>query len=173
MPRSQLKKDTHPWIPPNVRSGPEIIALSRFLWDGTWTGTVEAGGMGPGSPEMEGKGKATCERIIDGLWISCSFTQDQYTMGKKVLTWKARFIVGWDVRAQEYRAVGVDSNGSAFIFHGVIQGDQLILESMVDESMRLRFTWDATDSTAMTWRNEISIRGAPWTLIEEYTLYPT
>jgi hypothetical protein len=175
MPRNQPKKVTKPapWTPPDIRPGPELIALSRFLWDGTWTGTVEAEGMGPGSPEMDGKGKAICERIMDGLWISCRFTQDQFIKGKKILTWNARFIAGWDVQAQEYRAVGVDSNGSAFMFRGVIKGDQLIMESMGEGPVRIRFTWDATDPTAMTWKNEISLGGGPWTLIEEYTLYPT
>ncbi len=43
------------WTPPKVEPGPNTKALSRFFWSGTWTGTVEADGMGPGSPEMEGR----------------------------------------------------------------------------------------------------------------------
>jgi hypothetical protein len=109
---------------------------------------------------------------MDGLWISCCFIQDQYVKGKKILTWNALFIAGWDVRAWEYRGVGVDTNGSAFLFHGVIRGDQLIMES-TDSPVRLRFTWDASDPLAMTWKNEMSVEGGPWRLIEEYTLYPT
>lgn len=30
--------------------------------------------------------------------------------------------------------------------------------------------WDLTDPDAMTWRNEISIGGAPFVLVEEYLL---
>jgi hypothetical protein len=169
---SPRKPTTPAWTPPIARPGPELIALSRFLWDGTWKGTVEAGGMGSGSPEMEGRGKAICERILDGLWISCRFTQDQFIKGKKILTWNVRFIAGWDIPAQEYRAVGVDSNGSAFLFRGEIRGDQLIMESMMEGPARIRFTWDARDPESMIWKNEISIDKGPWRLIEEYTLYP-
>ncbi len=172
MPRNQPKKSSTTWTPPSVQPGAELIALSRFLWDGTWSGTVEADGMGPGSPEMDGKGRSICERILDGLWICCRFTQDQYIKGKKVLTWNAVFIAGWVAPAGEYRAVGTDSNGSAFMFRGTIEGDQLIMESMNTGPVRIRFTWDAGDPEAMTWKNEVSKEGGPWRLIEEYTLYP-
>jgi hypothetical protein len=32
--------------------------------------------------------------------------------------------------------------------------------------------WDLTDPAAMTWRNEMSAGGAPWSLVEEYDLTP-
>ena len=160
------------WIPPKLIPGPETKALSRFLWNGTWTGTVEANGMGPGSPEMEGKGRATCEWVLDGLWLSCDFEQDQFAEGRKVLTWKAKWIIGWDRIANEYRAVGADTNGLAFIFHGKIEGDRLVMESLGDVPVRLRFTWDAKDPEAVTWKNEMSAGGASWNLIEEYVLKP-
>jgi hypothetical protein len=38
---------------------------------------------------MDAKGRAICKWIVDDLWISCQFSQDQYLKGKKVLTWKA------------------------------------------------------------------------------------
>jgi len=161
------------WTPPMVKPGPEMEALSRFHADrATWTGTVQAGGMGPGSPEMDARGRATCERIIDGLWLSCLFEQDQFVAGEKVLTWKAQWIVGWDASASEYRAVGADSNGRAFIFHGGIRDDRLIMESLGEGPVKLRFIWDAADPMAVTWRNEISSGGGAWSLIEEYVITP-
>lgn len=160
------------WTPRVVKPGPEIKALNRFLWNGTWTGKVEAGGMGPGSPEMEGKGRATCRWILDDLWLSCRFEQDQFVKGRKIIVWKAEWIIGWDVMAQEYRAVGVDNNGVAFIFRGEVRDDQLVMESLGDVPVKLRFTWNAQDPKAVTWKNEMSVAGNPWSLIEEYVLKP-
>ncbi len=160
------------WTPRLVRPGPETRVLSRFLWNGTWTGTVKAGGMGPGSPEMEGRGRATCTWILDDLWLSCHFEQDQYMKGRKILSWQAQWIIGWDVLAHEYRAVGVDNNGIAFIFSGEMIKDRLVMESLGDVPVKLRFIWDAKNPKAVTWKNEMSVGGGPWSLIEEYALTP-
>ena len=92
--------------------------------------------------------------------------------GKKLLTWKARWIIGWDMMAAGYRAVGVDTNGIAFIFRGEINGDRLVMESLGEGPVKLRFTWDARDPKALTWKNEMSMGGGPWSLIEQYVLTP-
>ncbi len=161
-----------PWAPAILEPTPETRALERFHGDGTWTGTVKAGGMGAGSPEMAASGRATCAWIIDGLWLSCHFEQDQFVGGKKILTWKAHWVAGWDPRAREYRAVGVDSNGASFMFHGRIEGDALIMESMGDSPVKLRFTWDASDPHSVHWKNEMSVDHKPYQLIEEYIITP-
>jgi hypothetical protein len=127
---------------------------------------------GPRVPRDGGKGRATCTWILDDLWLSCHFEQDQFVNGRKVLTWKAEWIIGWDVISQEYRAVGVDTNGIAFLFRGEVRGDQLVMESLGDVPVKLRFTWDAQDPKALTWKNEMSIGEAPWSLIEEYVMRP-
>jgi hypothetical protein len=44
------------WVSPVVTPGPETAALARFHWDCEWTGTVEPGMMGPGSPRMSAVG---------------------------------------------------------------------------------------------------------------------
>jgi hypothetical protein len=152
--------------------GPEVKELTKFHFDGTWIGMVEAGGMGPGSPEMLGKGKAKCEWIQGGLWLSCDFEQDQFVEDRKVLTWYAKWIIGWDARVQEYRAAGVDSNGNSFLFGGKIEGNRLVMESLGDPPVKLRFIWDITDPKAVKWRNEMSINKGPWQLIEEYVMIP-
>jgi hypothetical protein len=56
------------WTPPDLRPGPETEALGRFVWNGTWTGTVEPRGMAPGSPAMDAQGRATCTWGLHGLW---------------------------------------------------------------------------------------------------------
>ncbi len=158
------------WTPRIVKPGPGTKVLTKFLYNGTWTGRVAAGGMGPGSPEMEGRGRARCEWILDGLWLSCHFEQDQFIEGRKILTWKAEWIIGWDMMAGGYRAVGADTNGIAFLFRGDIRGDRLVMESVGEGPVKLRFTWDARDPEAVTWKNEMSTGGGPWSLIEEYVL---
>ncbi len=44
-----------------IAPGPEMDALARFHVDVTWTGTIEAGGMGPGTPAMTATGRGTHE----------------------------------------------------------------------------------------------------------------
>jgi len=74
--------------------------------------------------------------------------------------------------AKEYRAVGVENNGVAFIFHGELKGDQLVMGSLGDGPVKLRFTWDALDPNAVTWKNEMSVGRGPWSLIEKYVITP-
>ena len=44
-------------VPKPIVPGPEMEALDRFYPDVTWTGTIEAGGMGPGTPAQTAKGR--------------------------------------------------------------------------------------------------------------------
>ena len=99
-----------------MKPGARTEALSCFLRNGTWRGIIPAGGAGPGSPEMDVVGRVTCERVIDGLWFSCTLEQDLFAGGEKLLTWKSHRVAGWDVAAQEYRAAGFDSNSVAAVF---------------------------------------------------------
>lgn len=47
-----------------------------------------------------------------------------------------------------------------------------MFESTHDRPGRIRLTWDASDPTAMVWRNEASTGGGSWSLIEEYRCTP-
>src|SRR4051794_24056937 len=95
-------------LPRSAVPGAEMSDLGRFYRDWTWTGTIESGGMGPGSPEMTGTGKATCRLIQDGLWYACNFEQDQFLAdGTFVLAWRLHWVTGWDGTVGEYRASSV------------------------------------------------------------------
>ena len=63
-------------IPP----GPEMEALARFHRDVTWTGSIEEGGMGPGTPAMTAIGSGTHRLIQDGRWIVGDYEQDQFLL---------------------------------------------------------------------------------------------
>ena len=48
----------------------------------------------------------------------------------------------------------------------------MIFESMRDIPPMLRMTWDASSPEVILWRNEMTIDGLGWQLIEEYSMLP-
>ena len=96
-------------LPRSATPGLEMVALAPFYRDWTWTGVIEPGAMGPGSPAMTGVGFARCRPVLGGLWYQCEFEQDQRLLdGTPVLTWHLLWVTGWDARAQAYRASSAD-----------------------------------------------------------------
>src|SRR5690242_9648288 len=101
-------------VPQPVPAGPEMEALARFHPDITWTGTIEEGGMGPGTPAMTAAGWGRHERIQDGRWIVGTYQQDQRLAdGTFVLCWQLHWVAGWDPASKEYRATVADNYGHA------------------------------------------------------------
>jgi hypothetical protein len=149
-----------------------MAALAPFYRDWTWTGTIEAGGMGPGSPAMSGVGSARCRLLQDGLWYDCDFEQEQHLVdGTFVLRWQLKWVTGWDGRAGEYRASSADNQGPNLgLYRGRLEGDRLVYESLQDELTRIRLTWILEDETHCRWRNEFAIDGVTWSLIEGYEM---
>ncbi|MDD7939620.1 DUF1579 family protein [Actinomycetospora lutea] len=161
-------------VPRPVAPGPEMAALRRFHRDTTWTGTIAEGGMGPGTPEMTAAGRGTHEVIQDGRWVVGTYVQDQYLHdGTHVLTWQLHWVAGWDPVLGEYRATVADCYGHAEVMRGRIDGDRLVFESTGDPPVRLRLVWDISDPDVLRWRNEVSVSGGPWSLVEEYRCVPT
>jgi hypothetical protein len=162
-------------VPRPVTPGPEMAALARFFPDVTWTGTVAAGGMAPGTPEMTAIGRASHRYIQDGRWIVVTGSQEQYLLdGTFVLTWQLHLVVGWDPGHGDYRATTADSYGHAAVLRGRIDGDRLVFETVDREArVRLRMTWDASQPTRLTWRNESSVDDRAWLPIETYVMTPT
>jgi hypothetical protein len=160
-------------VPKPIDVGPEMEALERFFRPCTWEGTIHEGGMGPGTPAMRGVGRGVIEKIQGGRWIAGDFEQDQFLEdGTFVLRWQLHWVSGWDPEHGEYRASMVDNYGHADVYRGRIDGDRLVFESMGATGPRLRFTWDASDPTVTTWRNELALEGDAWFLIEEYPMVP-
>ncbi len=160
-------------IPRPIVPGAEMEALERFYPDVTWTGTIEAGGMGPGTPAQTATGWGRHERIQDGRWIVGTYEQDQRLLdGTFVLRGQLHWVVGWDPTNGEYRATLADNYGHADVMRGHISGDQLVFESIGDPPVRLRLTWDTSDPNDITWRNEVSMNGGPWSLVEAHHMTP-
>lgn len=160
-------------IPKPIEVGPEMAALRRFFPGVTWRGTIHEGGMGPGTPAMTGVGRGTAGVIQDGRWIAGDYEQEQFLAdGTFVLRWQLHWVCGWSPEHGEYRAAMVDNYGHADVYRGQMDGDRLVFESMGDTGPRLRFTWDASNLEAMLWRNEMSVDGESWFLIEEYPMVP-
>jgi len=164
--------ETAAGLPQSALAGSEMAALAPFYRNWTWTGTIRAGGMGPGSPEMSGAGRAVCRLIQDGLWYDCDFAQDQLLAdGTFVLRWQLHWVAGWDRIAGEYRASSADNNGPALaIYHGTIDAQRLVYESLSGTLPRIRLTWNLIDPDHATWRNEFTLDGEAWSLIEEYLM---
>ncbi len=167
-----MTSETSTQLPRSAVAGFEMEALAPFYRNWTWTGTIRAGGMGPGSPEMSGEGRAVCRLIQDGLWYDCDFEQVQLLAdGTFVLRWQLHWVAGWDQLAGEYRASSADNNGpSLAIYRGRIDGERLVYESLSDTLPRIRLTWILTDPEHATWRNEFTLDGETWSLIEEYEM---
>jgi len=160
-------------VPKPITPGPEMAALARFHTDVNWSGTIVEGGMGPGTPEMSATGRGTHESLQGGRWIMGTYEQDQFLPnGTFVLKWQLHWVAGWDSASGEYRATMADNYGRADVMRGWIEGDRLTFESMGESPVRIRLVWDRSDPAGMTWRNEMSVGGGPWSLIEEYGLTP-
>jgi hypothetical protein len=161
-----------PQLPSSAVAGPEMAALAPFYRDWRWTGTIEANGMGPGSPRMIGEGRAVCRLVQDGLWYACDFEQDQRLAdGAFVLRWQLHWVAGWDAGAREYRASSADNHGpNLAIYRGWIEGARLVYESLQDGLPRIRLTWSLLGADHATWRNEVTLDGRTWSLIEEYEM---
>jgi Protein of unknown function (DUF1579) len=161
-------------VPRPVVPGSEMDELRRFHRDMTWTGTIAPDGMGPGTPPMNADGSGRHELIQDGRWIVGNYVQDQYLLdGSFVLTWNMHWVAGWDPARGEYRATVADNYGHAEVMRGRIEGDRLLFESLDDAAVRLRLVWDVSDPARVVWRNEMSVDGVSWSLVEEYTCHPS
>jgi hypothetical protein len=121
---------------------------------------------------MTGKGSARCRLIQGGLWYACDFEQEQRLLdGTLVLKWQLHWITGWDPRAGEYRASCADNNGPTLdIYRGRIDGDRLVYEPVNEQLPRIRMTWELTGPAHCRWRNEVTLEGRTWGLIEEYDM---
>ncbi|KUL24593.1 DUF1579 family protein [Streptomyces regalis] len=160
-------------IPKPIAAGPEMEVLAHFCRDMTSTGSVEAGGMGPGTTAMTARGRGMHQRIQGGRWIVGTYEQDQFLLdGTFVLTWQLHWVVGWDPASGGYRATLADNYGHADVMRGRIDGDRLTFETIGDPPVRLRLVWDVTDPKQMVWRNEASTGCGPWTLVEVYRCTP-
>ena len=121
---------------------------------------------------MSGVGSARCRLVQEGLWYDCDFEQQQHLLdGTFVLRWQLKWVTGWDGRAGEYRASSADNQGPNLgLYRGRLEGDRLVYESLQDGLPRIRLTWILDDDTHCRWRNELTLDGVTWSLIEEYEM---
>lgn len=163
-----IRAETTP-VPLPITPGPEMAALRRFHRDTTWTGTIQAGGMGLGTPAMTARGRGTHHIIQDGRWIVGEYVQEQALLdGTPLLTWQLHWVAGWDPATAEYRATIADCYGHAEVLTGGIDGDRMVFTSVGNPTVVIRLTWELVDDHTLLWRNEARVGDGPWSLVEEY-----
>ncbi len=123
---------------------------------------------------MTAEGRGTHQLIQGGRWIVGTYEQDQFLLdGTFVLKWQLHWVVGWDPVHGEYRATLADNYGTTGVMRGYIDGDILVFESIRgDDPVHIRLCWEIKGPDEMTWINEMSVDGSPWTLVEAYRLTP-
>jgi hypothetical protein len=169
MPIAQLAD----MIPRPVTPGVEIEKLRRFHRDGTWTGMIHPGGMGPGTPAQLARGQARHHWIQDGRWVVGEYEQDQTLEdGTFLLKWELHWVCGWDPMAGEYKATIADNYGRAALLRGRIVDNQMVFESTSEQTPLLRLTWELTPRGSILWSNEMSFDGSKWMLVEDYEIEP-
>ncbi|WP_112237254.1 DUF1579 family protein [Kribbella monticola] len=161
-------------VPAPITPGPEMQALARFHRDVSWDGVIQADGMGPGTPRMTATGTGLHHVIQDGRWIVGDYEQDQYLLdGTFVLRWQLHWVAGWDPTAQEYRATIADCYGHTDVLRGRIDGDLLTFQTMDEHApVRIRLYWHLEAADRIIWRNELSLNGGPFELVERYVCRP-
>jgi hypothetical protein len=137
-------------------------------------GTMKAGAMGPGSPEMATKGTHNCKWSKDQLWLDCEISSGPATPDKKMPPWMGHIHTGYDYMNKIYRSVGVDNMGCAMMMEGKLDGQKLTLESvgtymMMGKPVKSRITLDMTDPKAIKFMGEHQMDGK-WMVSDEATL---
>jgi hypothetical protein len=149
------------------KPGPEQEALKPFAKNVVSTGTTVAGSMGPGSPEMPTKGKATCKWITGNMWVSCDIDSSTGA-GAKAVKWAGHWVFGYDNQAKAYRGVMTDNFGLMARMKGSLEGSKLTWESMDETKIpnmpsKSRITLDATDPKNIKFTEE-GFMGGKWTV---------
>jgi hypothetical protein len=70
------------------------------------------------------------------------------------------------------KVAAVDNNGSSALLRGYIDGSRFVIEVLGDGPVQNRMQWKLLDGGHVAWRNDCSINGGPWQLVEEYACTP-
>lgn len=150
------------------KPGPETMALGILAGGGSWTGKTMAGAMGPGSPEMDVKGSASCKWVLNKLVLQCNVKETMGT-GKTAMKMEGVMHASWDFSVNDYRATWADNMGGTMLMKGKMEGTKFSLESLGDfymmmgQPMKMRITWDWTDPKAATLTTEMAMgKGGKW-----------
>lgn len=145
------------------KPGPDQEALKPFVHNIVSTGSMVAGSMGPGSPEMPTKGKASCKWIAANMWASCDIDETMGA-GAKAMAWHGHWVFGYDNMSKGYRGVMSDNFGMMERMKGTLDGSKLIWESMDEMKIpnmpsKTRITEDATDPKNIKFTEEVMMGG--------------
>lgn len=157
--------------------GEETRELEGIAADMKWEGKMLAGTMSPDSPEMPTKGTMNCKWGVNNLFLLCDI-DGKIGADKNAMKWTAKFTVGWDFMAKEYRATMIDNMGSTTLLTGTVSGDKITLTcdkgmKVGDKMMKSKLIMDWSDPKAIQLIGERSIDDGPFTRTQEATMKPT
>jgi hypothetical protein len=148
-------------IPKPITPGPEMAALARFHTDVTWTGTIQPGGMGPGTPAMTATGWRTPRdhpgRPLDRWHLPAGPVPTRRHLRAHLAAALGRRLGPDDQRVPGHARRQLRPRRC----HARLDRRQPPdLETIGDPPVRLRLVWDRSDPAEMIWRNEMAVGGA-------------
>jgi Protein of unknown function (DUF1579) len=137
----------------------------------SWTGTLQANAIGPGSPEGQIAGRGTGTWVNDGLYLLFAGEQT-YTLGELTWAWKGHFLIGYDPAVQRYREILADNIGMG-LKDCTLQDTRLTVDfppgvafEAAGHSIRYRQTYDWAEPGKITLTMEREVDGGDWVLTE-------
>jgi Protein of unknown function (DUF1579) len=146
------------------KPGSEVEKLAFYV--GTWKleGDLRAGPWGPAG---KASGTSICEWFAGGFHVACRGEFEPIGSSVKMTNLE---IVSYDAAAKAYTYHGITSFGTTVSARGSVNGNTwtwLWDEKVAGKPAKFRETRVEKSPTSHTFRIEYSVKGGPWTILEE------
>lgn len=164
--RKQVSKELRP-----VKQTQELENLREFFPEGKGRleGVLEAGLLGPGSPELRESGRFRSKWIMKSVFCILTYDVHLYEGAKKTDRSQGHCVMGWDTNAGEYRMLRAANLGVMFQMSGRIKGDRLVFTSdsrkLKGRKTKIRYSFVKERPRETVWVAELSVDGGPWKVV--------
>ena len=143
--------------------GPDVQKLAYYI--GTWKGHGESKG-GPLAPAGRLSSAMTCDWFTGGFQVICKGHETSASGTRQFMD-----ILSYDEQARSYREYTINNEGdSEYDQGGLLAGNAMTYALDLaggKKPVKVRYTEVRVSSTVRTYRAEIAIGGAPWTVIAQ------
>jgi hypothetical protein len=147
----------------NPKPGPEVQKLGYYV--GTWEGHGETK-AGPFGSAGKLSSKMTCKWFAGGFQVLCQ-GEERGPSGRRAFL----NILSYDEKAKAYTEYSVSSLGeSEYDQGGSLAGGKLtflVAQDAGGKPAKFRYTETHVSPALMTYQAEISLAGAPWSMLAE------